>query len=388
MVLLGEGNVGKTSIRRRYLGEGFQNDYHMTLGADIALKRATYDDTLYLIQIWDLGGQSGFLKIRANYYESALGGLLVFDLSKRASFEKLDNWIHEIQDNKGEHIPLILIGNKVDLRDGSDNFVSYEEASTYAEKMSQMTGHKVTYIETSALEGTNIDEAFEIIIKDVAQWMSDKEKSVMGESQPSSAKQPVSRPEPRRPQSILSRPQPSPGPGRIVPQNRPPQTTPPPREESRPAVPKSPEPTMESESSRTDPRKRKTVFRFGETEHVQREPRRFEPRGIPDNRPKQEVQPKPTPVAQPTETRVEKTIEKVEPPKEPEEEYVPSWLQHEERKPLRFTRINPVPTNNDTEEGERRQFQFKKVDPVVPPKKKKKEDEDEDGSERRRSYLD
>jgi Ras-related protein Rab-11A len=150
----------------------------MTLGADIALKRVTYDDTLYLIQIWDLGGQSGFLKIRSNYYESALGGVLVFDISKRASFEKLDNWIHEIFDNKGEFIPLILVGNKSDLRGVQDGLVTTEEAIAYSEKMTEMTGHKVIYMETSALDGVNIEEAFEIIIKDVAKVMAEKEARI------------------------------------------------------------------------------------------------------------------------------------------------------------------------------------------------------------------
>lgn len=178
IVLLGEGNVGKTSIRRRYMGENLLQNYQMTLGADISLKRIMKDGRLYLIQIWDLGGQQVFTKIRSSYYEGALVGLLVFDISKRSSFEKLHNWIVEIQDNRGEHMHLLLIGNKVDLREEKDNCVSYEEAVAYAEELSTITGYEVLYYETSALDGTNIEKAFEKLVEIGDKYLQQKEDEI------------------------------------------------------------------------------------------------------------------------------------------------------------------------------------------------------------------
>jgi len=176
MVLLGNPSVGKTAIRERYLGLGFIGKYNMTIGADFALKRVAVNETLYVMQIWDLAGQSGFTSTRSLYYRGAMAALLVFDISRPETFHKLNNWIHEILDNRGEYIPIILVGNKSDLRETSTNTVSKRQARRYARKITEETGFETPYIETSALTGEGVDEAFLTMIQNVSEVIKEEER--------------------------------------------------------------------------------------------------------------------------------------------------------------------------------------------------------------------
>ena len=86
ITLLGDGAVGKTSLRKTYLGEGFKDGYSMTIGADFAVKRLRIDDQDFVAQIWDLAGQQRFSAVREVYYRGTSGCLLVFDISRRSVF--------------------------------------------------------------------------------------------------------------------------------------------------------------------------------------------------------------------------------------------------------------------------------------------------------------
>ncbi|MHA1347857.1 MAG: Rab family GTPase [Candidatus Heimdallarchaeaceae archaeon] len=115
--LLGEGAVGKTSLRRIYLGESFKEGYMMTIGADFAVKKMSLNHVEYTLQIWDLAGQQRFSAVREVYYRGTAGALLVFDISRPETYEVLPNWLHElIRNNKNRIVPIVLIGNKADLR--------------------------------------------------------------------------------------------------------------------------------------------------------------------------------------------------------------------------------------------------------------------------------
>ncbi|MFX1254613.1 MAG: Rab family GTPase [Promethearchaeota archaeon] len=168
VVLCGDGAVGKTAIRQRYLGKGFQSTYLMTIGADFAVKEVhiNYKETSYPIkfQIWDLAGQPRFEAVRGLYYAGCLGALMVFDVTRRDSFENLGAWLNEYFKHNGHgKQPLVVLGNKTDLREKFPNVVSSEEGHAFAEKLSQETigaGFKVSYFDTSALTGLNISESF------------------------------------------------------------------------------------------------------------------------------------------------------------------------------------------------------------------------------------
>ncbi|MHA2298014.1 MAG: Rab family GTPase [Candidatus Hodarchaeales archaeon] len=173
--LLGEGAVGKTSIRQRYLGLGFDSNYLITLGADFAVKTVEGKNT-FRFQIWDLAGQPSFSGIRDLYYRGSLGALIVFDLTIPETLPALDKWVDELYKHSSQ-VPLILIGNKADLKDDADEVIKLEEIEDYRNMLKEKRGSDIPYVETSALTGQNIDEAFLKLgetIFDEGKWKLDK----------------------------------------------------------------------------------------------------------------------------------------------------------------------------------------------------------------------
>lgn len=167
ITLLGDGAVGKTSLRERFMGRGFKTQHLMTIGADFAAidKTVTYNDKDYEVtfQIWDLAGQQRFSSVRARFYQGSLGGLLLFDITRPESFQNLASWLNEIWKNSGSKspVPVVILGNKSDLRSRSS--VDVKKAEEYCRQLTANTtkfGFDIIYIETSAKDGINIDEAF------------------------------------------------------------------------------------------------------------------------------------------------------------------------------------------------------------------------------------
>lgn len=178
IVLLGDGGVGKTSLRLRYMGLGFQTSYLSTIGADFALKEVKTihpvkkTEVMAKLQIWDLAGQHHYSKIRDNYYFGTQGAFIVFDVSRRQSFENIGNWITELKKNVKESIPIIIIANKIDLRDtpNNSNFIHTEEGERFKNKIKvDYDLERLFYIETSAKLGEGVQEAFSKIIDELIQ---------------------------------------------------------------------------------------------------------------------------------------------------------------------------------------------------------------------------
>jgi small GTP-binding protein len=171
ITLLGEGAVGKTSIRRTYLGESFKEGYMMTIGADFAVQKMTHNNTEYTLQIWDLAGQQRFSAVREVYYRGTAGALLVFDVSRPETYEILPNWLHElIRNNKNRIVPIVLIGNKADLRDSTPYSVPINYAQEYADQLSEWSGFYVPYIETSAKTGLNVEKVFQVLTENISSY--------------------------------------------------------------------------------------------------------------------------------------------------------------------------------------------------------------------------
>jgi len=172
IVLLGDGAVGKTSIREQYLGKGFKEGYSMTIGADFCVKRVQLSDNLVVtFQIWDLAGQQRFDVVRAVYFKGTSGALLVFDVSNPRSFENLPSWLNELtKNNYNRIVPLVLIGNKTDLR-GQTPCLPKDAGLQYAQALTQWTGFEVPYLETSAKTGLNIDEAFRLLSQQIEAFL-------------------------------------------------------------------------------------------------------------------------------------------------------------------------------------------------------------------------
>jgi small GTP-binding protein len=162
--LIGDGYVGKTSIRRKYLGQGFRSNYIPSLGVDFAQKTVVYDDdeTVRLV-IWDIAGQPQFQSLRRRYYEGCSGLILVYSVVDREAFDNCSKWLVEAKGFMDKFPALIIVGNKIDLRPyhPKDAIISYEEGLEFAKKFSERLDTPAIFIETSALTGENIDRAFD-----------------------------------------------------------------------------------------------------------------------------------------------------------------------------------------------------------------------------------
>lgn len=165
IVLLGEGGVGKTSLRRTYMGQNFSRSYNVTIGADFAAQTLKIDDSSITANIWDLSGQMKFKIMRETYYRGVTGAILVYDIARRDTFERLSDWVEELtKNNNGKIVPILLIANKQDLRDEIQESIPTEDGIAYAQELSDKFDMNVLYIEASAKTGENVQQAFEALI--------------------------------------------------------------------------------------------------------------------------------------------------------------------------------------------------------------------------------
>ncbi|MFW9902792.1 MAG: Rab family GTPase [Candidatus Thorarchaeota archaeon] len=172
IILIGDGSVGKTSIRERYLGHGFPVQYLPTLGADFSVKNETICGKKISFQIWDLAGQPVFETIRKMYYRGARGAFIVCDVSNPESVMNIHNWVDELWRNNGNGpIPFVILGNKIDLRHTGENCFSDQTLQGIAKGITTTRDSlqfDVTYLPTSAYTGENITEAFKRLGMQVA----------------------------------------------------------------------------------------------------------------------------------------------------------------------------------------------------------------------------
>ncbi|MHA1293218.1 MAG: Rab family GTPase [Promethearchaeota archaeon] len=157
--LLGEANVGKTSLVYRFIENKFRENYKSTLGVNLLKKDLELEGYGSVsAQIWDLGGQESFKSLRKLYLEGANGALVIFDRTQRKTFEKLTEWIQSFKEARGIQ-PLILIGNKSDLKDKIK--VNDKDAEEFAKE------NNMEILMTSAKTGDNVEQAFIELIKSI-----------------------------------------------------------------------------------------------------------------------------------------------------------------------------------------------------------------------------
>ena len=161
-VILGDHEVGKTSIIRRFVEKRFSEDYRATIGLNVLTHTFEFFGNEIGVTLFDLGAQKFFRRFRKVYYSGAQAAFIVFDLSNRDSFNKVLNWYTELKEfTSDEEIPIVLVGNKSDLKE--ERQVFYQEGVKQANIISEKEIIKLSYIETSALTGDNIEDAFNLI---------------------------------------------------------------------------------------------------------------------------------------------------------------------------------------------------------------------------------
>lgn len=167
IALIGDGGVGKTAIRERYLGRGFNAQYLLTIGADFAMCDDNINGHPIRYQVWDLAGQKRFDFVREAYYKGCIGALLVYDITRPDSFYNMPKWINELWTWNGfGRVPIVVVANKIDLLKLEDNPVLVKHGWTFTHKLSNLTepdGFKCHFIQTSAKTGENINQAFSLL---------------------------------------------------------------------------------------------------------------------------------------------------------------------------------------------------------------------------------
>ena len=158
MMLLGDGQVGKTSLISRLTGNKFDDSPMTTIGKETYLYDTILHDINIKIKIFDTAGQERFKSMSANVIKNVEGLILTYSIESKESFNNLDNWLHQLNNVSDiSKTPIILVGNKSDLKDLRE--VDYEEGEDYAKE------HDFHFFETSAKTGENVKEAFDYIFE-------------------------------------------------------------------------------------------------------------------------------------------------------------------------------------------------------------------------------
>ena len=159
VVLVGDSFVGKTNIMSKYLKDEFHEDSKATVGVEFGSKQFTIEGHSIKAQIWDTAGQERYKSIKSAYYKGAKGAFVVYDITRKTSFESIDRWVNDLTAAADKKITIVVIGNKCDLEDQRQ--ITKEQGEEKSAKL------EVAFLETSALSGENLDKAFELMMNEI-----------------------------------------------------------------------------------------------------------------------------------------------------------------------------------------------------------------------------
>ncbi|XP_039121109.1 ras-related protein RABA5d-like [Dioscorea cayenensis subsp. rotundata] len=166
VVIIGDSAVGKSNLLSRYARNEFNAHSKATIGVEFQTQSMEIDGKEVKAQIWDTAGQERFRAVTSAYYRGAVGALVVYDISRRTTFDSVARWLQELSTHSDTTVARMLVGNKCDLE--SIRSVSVEEGKALAEE------EGLFFMETSALDSTNVKTAFEIVIKEIYDNVSRK----------------------------------------------------------------------------------------------------------------------------------------------------------------------------------------------------------------------
>ncbi|CAF4820666.1 unnamed protein product, partial [Rotaria sp. Silwood1] len=159
IVLVGDSGVGKSNLISRFIQNEFLLESRSTIGVEFFTKEVQIDGKTIKVQIWDTAGQERFRAITKAYYRNASGALLIYDILKASTFQNIVQWYNELRSNVEIDCRIILVGNKFDQR--HIRAVSPSDAKQFADE------RNIQYIETSAFDSTNVEQAFQNLIVDI-----------------------------------------------------------------------------------------------------------------------------------------------------------------------------------------------------------------------------
>ena len=159
LILIGDSYVGKSNILLKYLKNQFNENSKTTVGVEFGTKNIIINNKRIKIQIWDTAGQERYRSITSAYYKGAKGALIVYDITRKNTFDNIDKWITDLKLNGDKNICIIILGNKSDLIDKRE--INKNDGIKKAEM------YKTAFLETSALNGDNISKAFDELIEQI-----------------------------------------------------------------------------------------------------------------------------------------------------------------------------------------------------------------------------
>jgi len=159
LLLIGDSGVGKSCLLLRFADDTYTESYISTIGVDFKIKTIKDEGKTIKLQIWDTAGQERFRTITSSYYRGAHGIIVVFDTTDLDSFNNVKQWLQEIDRYAAEGVNKLLVGNKADL--ASQRKVDYNLAQDFAQE------YGLTYIETSAKVGQNVEQTFKTMAGDI-----------------------------------------------------------------------------------------------------------------------------------------------------------------------------------------------------------------------------
>ena len=159
LILIGDSYVGKSNILLKYLKNQFNENSKTTVGLEFGTKNIIINNKRIKIQIWDTAGQERYRSITSAYYKGAKGALIVYDITRKNTFDNIDKWITDLKLNGDENICIIILGNKSDLINKRE--INKNDGIKKAEM------YKTAFLETSALNGDNISKAFDELIEQI-----------------------------------------------------------------------------------------------------------------------------------------------------------------------------------------------------------------------------
>ncbi|XP_049851799.1 ras-related protein Rab-2B-like [Schistocerca gregaria] len=151
-IIVGDTAVGKSCLLMQFTDKRFQPMHDLTIGVEFGSRTIMIDNKRVKLQIWDTAGQEKFRSITRSYYRGASGALLVYDITRRETFEHLSSWLEDCRKCSSNNTVIVLVGNKCDLE--PDRQVTREEGENFAKK------NNLEFIETSAKTAENVEEAF------------------------------------------------------------------------------------------------------------------------------------------------------------------------------------------------------------------------------------
>ncbi|ESL05948.1 hypothetical protein TRSC58_06386 [Trypanosoma rangeli SC58] len=152
LILVGDSGTGKSSLLHRFVEDDFSEQQAQTIGVEFGSKIVQLAGRKVKLQIWDTAGQERYKSVTRSYYRSAIGCLIVYDITQRSTYESVPQWLNDVRHLAGKDVVVMLIGNKSDLSDCRK--VQHNEASLYALE------NGLLHFETSAASGEFVSEAF------------------------------------------------------------------------------------------------------------------------------------------------------------------------------------------------------------------------------------